>query len=58
MVDLGLLRLVAHGALIIALFLWVPRGVIPTMGSALTKRRRRGPSPLHEAAEPERVEDV
>jgi len=58
MVDLGLLRLVAHGALIIALFLWVPRGVIPTIGSALTKRRRRRPTPSQEAALPERVEDV
>jgi branched-chain amino acid transport system permease protein len=56
--DLGLLRLVAHGALIIALFLWVPRGVIPTMGSALTKRRRRGPHSPHAAAEPEIVGDV
>ena len=37
--DLGLLRLVAHGALIIALFLWVPRGVIPTMGTVFRRGR-------------------
>jgi branched-chain amino acid transport system permease protein len=39
MVDLGLLRLVAHGALIIALFLWVPRGVIPTLGTVIRRGR-------------------
>lgn len=48
--PLGLLRLVAHGALIIALFLWVPRGVIPTLGTWIRKsenvsREARGSSP-------------
>ena len=38
--DLGQLRLLVYGALIIALFLWVPRGVIPTLGD-LTRRRRK-----------------
>jgi branched-chain amino acid transport system permease protein len=38
--DLGQLRLLVFGALIIALFLWVPRGVIPTLGD-LTRRRRK-----------------
>jgi branched-chain amino acid transport system permease protein len=37
--DLGQLRLLVYGALIIALFLWVPRGIIPTLGDF---RRRRG----------------
>jgi branched-chain amino acid transport system permease protein len=37
--DLGQLRLLVYGALIIALFLWVPRGIIPTLG-AFTRRRR------------------
>jgi branched-chain amino acid transport system permease protein len=39
--PLGLLRLVAHGALIIALFLWVPRGVIPTLGTWFRNGRRK-----------------
>lgn len=37
--PLGLLRLVAHGALIIVLFLWVPRGVIPTLGGLFRRRQ-------------------
>lgn len=43
LVDLGLLRHVAYGALIIALFLWMPRGVIPTiadLGRKWAKGRR------------------
>ncbi|HEX9642768.1 MAG TPA: branched-chain amino acid ABC transporter permease [Acidimicrobiia bacterium] len=49
-VDLGQLRLMAYGALVIMLFLWVPKGVIPTL-SGLWRRRagrvspRRGGSP-------------
>lgn len=31
LIDLGRLRVVAYGLLIIVLFLWVPRGVIPTL---------------------------
>lgn len=41
LVDFGQLRLVAHGALILVLFLWIPRGVIPTLGAALQTRRQR-----------------
>lgn len=37
--PLGHLRLVPYGALIIALFLWIPRGVIPTVGDWLRRRR-------------------
>jgi branched-chain amino acid transport system permease protein len=37
--DLGQLRLLVFGALIIALFLWVPRGVIPTLGDLIRRRR-------------------
>lgn len=40
LVDLGNLRLVPYGALIIALFLWVPRGLIPTVGSWWRRRSR------------------
>ena len=36
--DLGQLRLLVYGALIIALFLWVPRGIIPTLGDLLRRR--------------------
>ena len=39
LVDLGHLRLVPYGALIIVLFLWIPRGVIPTLGEKLRKLR-------------------
>jgi branched-chain amino acid transport system permease protein len=37
--DLGQLRLLVFGALIIALFLWVPRGVIPTLADLLRRRK-------------------
>lgn len=40
LVDLGQLRLLTYGVLIIALFLWIPRGVIPTVGDWLKRRRR------------------
>ncbi len=33
LIDFGQLRLVAYGVLIIVLFLWMPRGVIPTVTS-------------------------
>lgn len=39
LVDFGHLRLVPYGALIIVLFLWIPRGVIPTVGDFLKRRR-------------------
>ena len=41
LVGFGQLRVVAYGALIIVLFLWIPRGVIPTMGSLWQSRRLR-----------------
>jgi branched-chain amino acid transport system permease protein len=42
LIDFGQLRVVAYGILIIVLFLWIPRGVIPTVGAfwqRLTRRR-------------------
>jgi ABC-type branched-subunit amino acid transport system permease subunit len=41
LIDFGRLRLVAYGTLIIALFLWMPRGVIPTVGDLFRRRRDR-----------------
>lgn len=41
LVDFGHLRLVPYGALVIALFLWIPRGVIPTVADRLRRRRQR-----------------
>jgi len=40
-VGLGQLRIVVYGALIIALFLWLPRGIIPTLGSLIRRVRRQ-----------------
>jgi branched-chain amino acid transport system permease protein len=40
--GLGQLRLLVYGALIIVLFLWIPRGVIPTLGDLI--RRQRSPA--------------
>ncbi|HEU4916883.1 MAG TPA: branched-chain amino acid ABC transporter permease [Acidimicrobiia bacterium] len=37
--DLGQLRLLVYGALIIGLFLWVPRGIIPTLGDLMRRRQ-------------------
>lgn len=37
----GHLRLVPYGALVLILFLWIPRGVIPTVGDWWRRRRRR-----------------
>ena len=53
LVDLGLLRHVAYGALIIALFLWMPRGVIPTIADLGPKwgRKRRAEPGLQRAAD-------
>ncbi len=42
LIDLGQLRVLVYGILIIVLFLWVPRGVIPTLGDFI--RRQRSPS--------------
>jgi ABC-type branched-subunit amino acid transport system permease subunit len=33
LIEFGQLRVVAYGSLIIVLFLWIPRGVIPTVGA-------------------------
>jgi branched-chain amino acid transport system permease protein len=41
LIEFGQLRVVAYGVLIIVLFLWMPRGVIPTVASLW--RRVRGP---------------
>ncbi|MHC4234850.1 MAG: branched-chain amino acid ABC transporter permease [Planctomycetota bacterium] len=40
LIEFGQLRVVAYGVLIVALFLWMPRGVIPTVASLW--RRVRG----------------
>lgn len=40
-VDLGQLRVFVYGLLIISLFLWIPRGVIPTLSSYLGSRRTK-----------------
>lgn len=42
LIELGQLRVVAYGVLIIVLFLWVPRGLIPKLGSLM---RWRPPPP-------------
>lgn len=42
LIDFGQLRQVAYGLLIIVLFLWMPRGLIPTAGSLLRRFRGRG----------------
>ncbi len=41
LIDFGQLRQVAYGILIIALFLWMPRGLIPTMTSLWHRVRRQ-----------------
>jgi branched-chain amino acid transport system permease protein len=40
LIDFGQLRQVAYGVLIMALFLWMPRGLIPTLSSLWRDRRR------------------
>lgn len=42
LVEFGQLQVLVYGVLIIALFLFVPRGVIPTAGGWLRRRRRPG----------------
>jgi branched-chain amino acid transport system permease protein len=43
LIEFGQLRVVAYGALIIVLFLWIPRGVIPTVGAVWQRLvNRRG----------------
>ncbi len=43
LIEFGQLRLVILGALIVSLFLFLPRGVVPTLRSILEKRGRRKP---------------
>jgi len=45
LIGFGQLRVVVYGVLIIVLFLWVPRGTIPTVRDLLRRGRRRQPSP-------------
>ncbi|HEX6147038.1 MAG TPA: branched-chain amino acid ABC transporter permease [Acidimicrobiia bacterium] len=39
LIELGQLRVLVYGSLIIVLFLWIPRGVIPTLQGLLRRRR-------------------
>jgi branched-chain amino acid transport system permease protein len=41
LIEIGQLRHVAYGALIIALFLWMRRGLLPTAAELWTKNRRK-----------------
>lgn len=45
LVEVGQLRVFIYGALVIALFLWVPRGVIPTLSDLRRRRRTRSHAP-------------
>jgi branched-chain amino acid transport system permease protein len=38
LIELGQLRLLAYGALVIVLFLWIPRGLIPSVRTAWRRR--------------------
>ena len=40
LIDFGQLRQVAYGILVIVLFLWLPRGLIPTIESVWRRVRR------------------
>ena len=53
LIELGQLRLLAYGALIIVLFLWIPRGLIPTLRTTF-RRRTTDPSSRPDTA-PERA---
>jgi branched-chain amino acid transport system permease protein len=37
LIDLGQLRVLVYGVVLIVLFLWIPRGVIPTLRSAIAR---------------------
>jgi branched-chain amino acid transport system permease protein len=39
LIELGQLRVLVYGILVIVLFLWIPRGVIPTLQGLLRRRR-------------------
>jgi ABC-type branched-subunit amino acid transport system permease subunit len=40
LIELGQLRVLVYGILIILLFLWIPRGVIPTLQGLFRRRRQ------------------
>ncbi|HEU5113994.1 MAG TPA: branched-chain amino acid ABC transporter permease [Acidimicrobiia bacterium] len=42
LIELGQLRVLVYGLLIIVLFLWIPRGVIPTLGDLLRRQESPG----------------
>ena len=42
LIGFGQLKLAVYGTLVVLLFLFMPRGVIPTLGSFLENRRRKG----------------
>jgi branched-chain amino acid transport system permease protein len=42
LIEFGQVRVVAYGILIVVLFLWVPRGVIPTLGDMMRRAMRNG----------------
>lgn len=42
LIELGQLQVLVYGALVIILFLWIPRGVIPTVGDWIRGRREPG----------------
>jgi branched-chain amino acid transport system permease protein len=52
LIDFGQLREVAYGVLIVALFLWLPRGVIPTLVSLWRRFREPGESSAAEPSSP------
>jgi ABC-type branched-subunit amino acid transport system permease subunit len=52
LIEFGQLRLVAYGALVIVLFLWIPRGVIPTISDLFQRRYRIGRTPAERGASP------
>ena len=43
LIELGQLRLLAYGVLVIVLFLWIRRGLIPTLAGLV--RRKPGSPP-------------
>jgi branched-chain amino acid transport system permease protein len=52
LIDFGQLRQVAYGILIIVLFLWLPRGVIPTVSSLWRRIRGRKNPNASRSADP------
>ena len=56
LIGFGELRLLAYGALIIILFLWIPRGVIPTLGGLFRRRPSSSVDPPDDTPAPARRE--